>query len=780
VATDPATVPVGDAKLNIRITDPAGKALDGLTVRAIAQMPGMAMGEHEAAATPVAGQPGVYAAPVRFAMEGGYEASITISGVSGASKAVIPLKTGQNTGTLGGGNAAPSSSLWASIGGWLPWIAVVLFLLFVIYRMRVTGQQVNVRRLFTVRTLLGVALIVVVYLVSSWAVKKYTQPGHMSVIEAQGMDMSIMKPPVGAVPVAAMAAKREPIEATVRYSGSVVPFQEQSVTARVAGSIVWMPAYPGNHVRRGQVVARLDISELKSKVGEQAANVNMAEHQTEISRRQADQAKNVARQADAQITEAQSDVAAARSDLSGARQDVAAAQDERTGAEADVESAQASATDAQAQLSAAKADRDYWTAQIKRSTALVSTGAISRQEFQQDQASAEGANAKVRQAEARVTQVNASIRSAQSRLKKAEAMIASAEAKTRAMQAKVDASQSKVTQARDAARALKDAAGAAQHQIAHSEAGVREAQARLNTSQVVAGYAELRADIDGVVTQRLLSPGQLVQPGQALLKISQISPIRLQANVAEADLASVRVGASVRVSSSKDGTGASVARVTSVFPAADPVARTGIVEAILDNTKERFLPGQYVSMEITTGGNRSAVVVPSSSVTWQAKATSDVLASAQSAAVWVIQEGRPEKTVYTCTMHPEVKSDTPGKCPVCGWELTPQAAGGKWRVHLVPVTIGLRSEKYTEIRSGVREGEQVIYAGIEGLHEGDPVVPTEWGPQGATKLPPATGDAAPGKIYTCLMHPEVKSDKPGKCPKCGMDLVPASKTGAAQ
>jgi len=27
------------------------------------------------------------------------------------------------------------------------------------------------------------------------------------------------------------------------------------------------------------------------------------------------------------------------------------------------------------------------------------------------------------------------------------------------------------------------------------------------------------------------------------------------------------------------------------------------------------------------------------------------------------------------------------------------------------------------------------------------------------------------KVYTCSMHPEVISNKPGKCPKCGMDLV---------
>jgi len=32
--------------------------------------------------------------------------------------------------------------------------------------------------------------------------------------------------------------------------------------------------------------------------------------------------------------------------------------------------------------------------------------------------------------------------------------------------------------------------------------------------------------------------------------------------------------------------------------------------------------------------------------------------------------------------------------------------------------------------------------------------------------------AAPVKTYyTCSMHPEIHSDKPDKCPKCGMELI---------
>ncbi len=71
-------------------------------------------------------------------------------------------------------------------------------------------------------------------------------------------------------------------------------------------------------------------------------------------------------------------------------------------------------------------------------------------------------------------------------------------------------------------------------------------------------------------------------------------------------------------------------------------------------------------------------------------------------------------SVYTCSMHHDVKLDKPGKCPTCGMALEKRAVK----------TSGTKSDKK------------------EGM-----------------------------KSYTCSMHSEVNSDKPGKCPTCGMALV---------
>ncbi len=41
-------------------------------------------------------------------------------------------------------------------------------------------------------------------------------------------------------------------------------------------------------------------------------------------------------------------------------------------------------------------------------------------------------------------------------------------------------------------------------------------------------------------------------------------------------------------------------------------------------------------------------------------------------------------------------------------------------------------------------------------------------------------EAASGEVWTCAMHPQIRMDKPGKCPICAMDLIPLTQSGTAE
>jgi Cu(I)/Ag(I) efflux system membrane fusion protein len=44
---------------------------------------------------------------------------------------------------------------------------------------------------------------------------------------------------------------------------------------------------------------------------------------------------------------------------------------------------------------------------------------------------------------------------------------------------------------------------------------------------------------------------------------------------------------------------------------------------------------------------------------------------------------------------------------------------------------------------------------------------------------PGIEQVSKATIWTCAMHPQIRMDKPGKCPICGMDLIPLSQASAA-
>ena len=105
--------------------------------------------------------------------------------------------------------------------------------------------------------------------------------------------------------------------------------------------------------------------------------------------------------------------------------------------------------------------------------------------------------------------------------------------------------------------------------------------------------------------------------------------------------------------------------------------------------------------------------------------------------------------VYTCPMHPEVIADQPGKCPKCGMALEPlRAAAGK----------------------SASQAQHADHSCCSHEHN-QKTVQHEHSDHLATRTSGAKPSPTTGK-YSCPMHPEVFSDKPGDCPKCGMALEP--------
>ncbi|WP_374462651.1 multicopper oxidase domain-containing protein [Chryseobacterium sp.] len=120
------------------------------------------------------------------------------------------------------------------------------------------------------------------------------------------------------------------------------------------------------------------------------------------------------------------------------------------------------------------------------------------------------------------------------------------------------------------------------------------------------------------------------------------------------------------------------------------------------------------------------------------------------------------KTYYTCPMHPEVVSSKPGDCPKCGMTLVKKTAVIKSKVAAKPETKAIPTEIKT--KSPETKINKVNKVKETAKVEKAKIIKPSVQPEKKVLTQAQT-------VYTCPMHPDVVSDKPGKCPKCGMDLV---------
>src|ERR1035441_4301454 len=141
-------------------------------------------------------------------------------------------------------------------------------------------------------------------------------------------------------------------------------------------------------------------------------------------------------------------------------------------------------------------------------------------------------------------------------------------------------------------------------------------------------------------------------------------------------------------------------------------------------------------------------------------------------------ENQTAKGTYNCPMHPEVLREGPGTCAQCGMALVLKGTAIEPNPGELDPVCGMKVDSKTAKNFFEFKGKIFYFCG-KGCQEkfksepGKYLKPATQQAIGEKSTPPSKGN-----LYTCPMHPEIRQDHPGDCPKCGMHLEPATPTQA--
>jgi membrane fusion protein (multidrug efflux system) len=203
-----------------------------------------------------------------------------------------------------------------------------------------------------------------------------------------------------------------------------------------------------------------------------------------------------------------------------------------------------------------------------------------------------------------------------------------------------------------------------------ANAALADARARLATAQKQVGNTVITAPISGIVSERPISAGDVVQPGAHLFTVVDPSSMRLEGSVPAEQLSEVRVGAPVTFTVNGYPGRTFTGRVTRVNPTADPATRQVRIFISIPNAEGRLVGGLFATGRLASQSH-SGPVVPVTAVDSRSSIP----------AVFRIKAGRVER---------------------------------------VPVQLGLRDDaaERVEIASGVQVGDTVLLGAAQGITPG--------------------------------------------------------------
>ncbi len=203
------------------------------------------------------------------------------------------------------------------------------------------------------------------------------------------------------------------------------------------------------------------------------------------------------------------------------------------------------------------------------------------------------------------------------------------------------------------------------------------ARANAEVAKARVSYTVLVAPFDGWVVSRNVEPGDAVQPGKTLLLLAPQGETELVAQIDERNLALLRVGQPVTASADAFAQQRFSAVVSRIAPGVDAQRGSVQVKLTVATPPDYLRQDMTVSVEIEVARQAATLAVPLEAV------------------------------------H-EIESAQP-------WIWRVNAAS---ELERVPVSLGLRSGAWVELRSGVQAGDRVLSVAGQDLHAGQHVRPS--------------------------------------------------------
>ena len=141
--------------------------------------------------------------------------------------------------------------------------------------------------------------------------------------------------------------------------------------------------------------------------------------------------------------------------------------------------------------------------------------------------------------------------------------------------------------------------------MSQARSAVQQANAQLQEIDTKLRDAQSIAPFDGIILKKMVEAGDTVQPGQPLVRFGYVKYLRLKADVPSGLVAGLEEG--MVVSAKIDGVSSTKAKISQIYPVADPIRHTVIVKFDLP-IDTLASPGMYAEVMVPAKGSDSKKV----------------------------------------------------------------------------------------------------------------------------------------------------------------------------